>query len=188
LVITTEPVSTPTPILPVRCSLGQPIYRISQDQLERDQQTVLPPFFKSANTGFFSESSQDFTQTENSQILVLNDKISNLEREKKDLQETSESLRTNLNNYVNSLLDSLIQEQEELKNRDDKTNLSIYLENQQKIIDSLEENFGKELNSEQSRNLRKIQKQIFQFQKEQMKKKLERLEEQLQAQILSSSR
>ena len=107
------------------------------------------------------------------QILALNDKISTLEREKKDLRETNESLRTSLDNYVDSLLDSLIQEQENFNVDDD--NLSIYLENQQKIIDNLdlEEGFGKKLNSEQSHNIRKIQKQIFQIQKEQMKKKYE---------------
>jgi hypothetical protein len=101
----------------------------------------------------------------------IDNRIETLEERKNNLEETSESLRTSLDNYVNSLLDSLIQEQENF-NVDDN-NLNIYLENQQKTIDKLEENFGKELNSEQSRNLRKIQKQIFQFQKEQMKKKYE---------------
>jgi hypothetical protein len=138
-------------------------------------------FIQSPNVDSLSESSQISTQVENnqlleelkSQILVLSDKISALEKEAKDLQETNESLRTSLNNYVNSLLDSLIQEQEGFDVNDDK--LGIYLENQQKIIDNLdlEEGLGKELNSEQFRNLRKIQKQIFQFQREQMKKKYE---------------
>ncbi|CAG8562690.1 592_t:CDS:1, partial [Paraglomus occultum] len=186
----TNATSTLTPLLRTY-SLGRPV-RSYQGQLEINQEEIISTFIQSPNVDSFSEGSQFSAQMKvnqrleelKGQILVLNDKISTLEREKKDLQETNESLRTSLNNYVNSLLDSLIQEQENFNVDDD--NLSIYLKNQQRTIDNLEESLGKELNSEQSRNLRGIQKQLAWFREEQMKRKLERLEEQLQNQILVS--
>ena len=97
----------------------------------------------------------------------LNNKFENLEQERKSLQETNNLLRTSLNNYVNSLLEILIKEQESFDVS--KDNLNIYLGNQKRTVDNLIKELGEILDSNHYQVILKIKDQINHLQIEQLK-------------------